>query len=94
MILFGILVVLSPEKQDKQDGIELSDPLLLSFLALLIATIVIIRFLGFYPAVLLSLPVCLVLFGERNYGKILLFTTMTTGMIYLIIDMTLGGRLP
>jgi hypothetical protein len=35
-----------------------------------------------------------VLFGERSYKKISIFTIITTGMVYLIIDIILGARLP
>ena len=94
LVLFGILVVVGSAQQGKQNGVKLFDPLLLGYLALVFAAIVCIRLIGFYPAILLSLPICLVLFGERNYKKISIFTITTTGTVYLIIDIILGARLP
>ena len=94
LVLFGILIILTSGKENPRDNVRLLDPLIGCFLTLVLAAIIFIRLIGFYPAILLSLPLCLVLFGERSYKKIILFTVITTGLIYLIIDILLGGRLP
>ena len=94
LILFGILVALPSGKKAEVNDVRLFDPILLSYFILVLAAIVVVRFFGFYPAILLSLPACLVLFGERNYIKITVFTLIATGIIYLVIDLLLGSRLP
>ena len=94
LVLFGILVILAPGKEKKQDTIKLFDPMLSAYFVLVLATIFFIRFLGFYPSILLSMPCCLILFGQKDYIKILLFTLITTGLVYLFIDVILGSRLP
>gem|GEM_PF-4132292 len=94
LVLFGILVILAPAKGEKQNTIKLFDSMLSAYFILVLTTIVLIRSFGFYPAILLSLPGCLILFGQKNYIKIILFTVITTGMIYLFIDVILGSRLP
>ena len=94
LMVFGVLVVLTSGKEKKPDDVKLTDPLLLSYMGLVFVAVVLIRVVGFYPAILIALPLCLVLFGERNPKKIILFTLITTGMIYLIIDLLLGSMLP
>ena len=94
LTVFGILVVLMPGKREKAKDVPLVNPFLLSYLMLVLAAIVCIRIAGFYPAICLSLPGCLLLFGEREIRKIIVFTLATTGLIYLIIDILLGSPLP
>jgi putative tricarboxylic transport membrane protein len=94
LVVLGILVVLTSGKQEKQDGVSLIDPILLCYLIFVFIAVVLIQVIGFYPTILLSLPSFLLLFGERNFKKITVFTIVTTGMIYLIIDMILGSKLP
>lgn len=95
LIVFGVLVALTTEKSKKtNDDIKLFNPLLLCYLVLVFGATLMIRKYGFYPAIIILLPSCLVLFGERNYKTITLFTIITTGMIYLIIDVLLGSGLP
>ena len=94
LVLFGILVIFAPAKGEKQNTIKLFDPMVPAYFILVFITIVLIRSFGFYPAILLSMPCCLILLGQKNYIKIILFTMITTGMIYLFIDVILGSRLP
>lgn len=94
LVLFGILVILAPAKGEKQNTVKLFDPMLSAYFILVLTTIVLIRFSGFYPSILLSMPCCLILFGQKDYKKIILFTLITTGMVYLFIDVILGSRLP
>ncbi len=94
LFVMGVAVVLTSSKQEKKSNVSLSDPLLLIFLALILGTIIAIRTIGFYPSILVSLPLCLILFGERNFKKIIFFSLVTTGIIYSIIDVLLGSMLP
>ena len=92
--VMGIFVALTSSKQEKKSSVSLGDPLLLISLVLILGTIISIRTIGFYPSILVSLPLCLILFGERNFIKIILFSLVTTGIIYSIIDVLLGSMLP
>lgn len=94
LFVLGILVALTSKEQGKKSAVSLFDPLLLISLVLVLVTIVCIRTIGFYPAIALSLPFCLVLFGERSFKKITLFSLAVTGIIYAVIDLILGSRLP
>jgi hypothetical protein len=94
LVLFGILVILAPAEVEKQTTIKMFDPLLSAYFVLVFATIVLIRYFGFYPSIFLALPCCLILFRQKNYKRIILFTIITIGMIYLFIDVILGSRLP
>jgi len=94
LFVMGVVVALTSSKQEKKGSVSFSDPLLLIFLALILGTIISIRTIGFYPSILVSLPLCLILFGERNFKKIVLFSLATTGIIYSIIDVLLGSMLP
>jgi len=94
LVVFGILVILTSGKKENQDDVSMLDPILLWYLMFVFVAVVLIQVIGFYPTMLLSLPSFLLLFGERNFKKITLFTIITTGMIYLIIDVILGSKLP
>jgi len=94
LFVLGILVAVISKEQDKKSAVSLFDPLLLICLVLVLVTIVCIRTIGFYPAIALSLPFCLILFGERSAIKITLFSLAVTGIIFVVIDLILGSRLP
>jgi putative tricarboxylic transport membrane protein len=94
LFILGVLVALTSKEQEEKSSISLFDPLLLISLVLILGTIIAIRIIGFYPSILLSLPLCLILFGERNFKKIVLFSLVTTGIIYCIMNVLLGCMLP
>ena len=94
MAVFGVLVTVLGKKTEDRDDVNLFDPLLLLYMVLVLAAVVMIQFVGFYPVIVVTLPLCLYLFGERNFKKIIPFTLITTGMIYLCIDYILGSMLP
>ena len=94
LVICGILLAVPSWKQERQQLIRLLDPFLLACLLLVFAAVLMVQYIGFYPAILLILPSFLLLFGERNYLKIGLFTLITMGVIYLILDLILGSNLP
>ncbi len=94
LFVLGILVTLISKERGKKSAVSLFDPLLLISLALVLGTIISIRIIGFYPSILLSLPLGLILFGERSVIKITLFSLAFTGIIYAVIGLILGSPLP
>lgn len=93
LVALGLLAVMTSHQEDSDKGISLLNPLLILFLGLVLCTIVSIRTIGFYPSAVLFLPVCLLLFGERNYKNIILFSLIIPGSIYLLINVILGSQL-
>lgn len=94
LMLFGILVVFTSRGEASREDVRVLDPLLLCYTGLVLGAVILVRSLGFYPAILIVLPACLLLFGERDPKKIAGFSAITTGMIYIIIDLILGSQLP
>lgn len=94
MAVFGILVTVLGKKTEDRDDVNMFDPLLLLYMLLVLAAVVMIQFVGFYPVIVVTLPLCLYLFGERNFKKIIPFTLITTAVIYVCIDYILGSMLP
>lgn len=94
LVLFGVLVTLLAAKPDGRGSVSLWDPLLLLSMALVLAAVVMIQFLGFYPVILVVLPLCLRLFGERDFRKSIFYSLAVVGVIYFLIDYTLGSNLP
>lgn len=94
LVICGILIAVPSWKSEQYQTIRLLDPFLLSILGLVFAAVLLIQFLGFYPTILITLPACLFLFGERSYFTMGLFTVITTGAIYLVLDVILGSNLP
>jgi len=94
LLLFGVLVTLLAKKSESKRIVALSDPLLLLSLGLVFCAVVLIRVAGFYPTIIVMLPLLLYLFGERNFKKTIPYTLVMTGIIYFLIDYTLGSSLP
>jgi asparagine N-glycosylation enzyme membrane subunit Stt3 len=94
LLVFGLLVTLLASKSEIEKTVALSDPLLLRTLVLVLGAVVLIRFAGFYPTILITLPLFLYLFGERNLRKTIPYALAVTGTIYFLIDYTLGSSLP
>lgn len=92
--VFGVLVALFPGKGTKSKGVTPLNPLLLGYMALVLAAVICIQYIGFYPVMLVAMPLCLYLFGERNLKKMVAFSVIVTGIIYLFIDCILGSMLP
>lgn len=70
MAVFGILVTVLGKKTEDRDDVNMFDPLLLLYMLLVLAAVVMIQFVGFYPVIVVTLPLCLYLFGERNFKKL------------------------
>ena len=94
LLIFGVLVTLLATKSESKSIVALSEPLLLLSLGLVFCAVVLIRMAGFYPAIIVMLPLLLHLFGERNFRKTIPYTLVVTGTIYFLIDYTLGSSLP
>ena len=95
LIIFSVVLTLLPErKQGKSNGVNLFDPLLLIYMTIVIVAIVVIQLIGFYPAIVITLPMLLYLFGERDYKKIAGFSLIITATIYVIMNVILRSNLP
>lgn len=94
MMVFGGLVALLAKRTEETKSVSLVDPLLLLSMGLVLASVIMIRFVGFYPVICVALPLFLRLFGERDYRKIIPYTLVVVGIIYYFIDYTLGSSLP
>ena len=95
LIIFSVVLTLLPErKQGKSNGVNLFDPLLLIYMAIVIVAIVVIQLIGFYPAIVITLPMLLSLFGECDYKRIAGFSLIITATIYVIMNVILRSNLP
>lgn len=93
LVALGLLGLATSRRDTADNGVSLLNPVLILFLCLVFCTILSIRQIGFYPSACLFLPLCLILFGERNYKNILLFSLIIPGSIYLLINIILGSQL-
>lgn len=94
LVLLGILVAMTSRNVKKEAEAGLLDPLLLIYFALIFGSIIVIRTVGYYPAILFLIFSLLLLFGERKLIKIALFSGIVTGLIYLIMEVFLESNLP
>ncbi len=94
LVVLGILVAMTSKSVKKEVEVSLRDPLLLIYLVLIFGSIIAIRTVGYYAAILLLIFLLLLLFGERKLIKITLFSVIVTGLIYLIMELFLGSNLP
>ncbi len=94
LVVLGILVAMTSKSDKKEAEVSLRDPLLLIYLVLIFGSIIAIRTVGYYPAILLLIFLLLLLFGERKLIKVALFSVIITGLIYLIMEVFLGSNLP
>jgi len=94
LVVLGILVAMTSKNVKKEAEASLLDPLLLIYFVLIFGSIIAIRTVGYYPAILLLIFFLLLLFGERKLIRIALFSVIVTGLIYLIMEVIFGSNLP
>jgi putative tricarboxylic transport membrane protein len=58
------------------------------------AGLLVLHLVGIYTLIFLMGSLLPILWGERRYGRVLIFAVLTPFLIYLLFDLLLGLRLP
>ncbi len=94
--LFSLLKIAKDVfKNDRQDVTVLKSPQRVFFALLaMLALIVCVEFVGFYPTIIIFVPLISYFFGCKNFKVLILSTVIFVSFVYLIFSFAMSKEFP